>query len=55
MGLISLVYIDSSKMENELKSLWRTRKHDVVKINLFMDVSNLDVRITMDTWLTKSC
>lgn len=51
MGAISLVYIDSSKMENELVS-GEPEKHDVVKLS-FMDISNLEVLDTMDTWLRK--
>lgn len=51
MGLISIVYIDSSKMEYELVS-GEPEKHDVVKLS-FMDLSNLEVLDTMDTWLRK--
>lgn len=51
MGAISLVYIDSSKMENELVS-GEPEKHDVVKLS-FMDISNLEVLDSCDTWLRK--
>jgi hypothetical protein len=51
MGAISLVYIDSSKMENELVS-GEPEKHDVVKLS-FMDISNLEVLNSCDTWLRK--
>lgn len=51
MGVISMVYIDSSKMDYELVS-GEPEKHDVVKLS-FMDISNLEVLDTMDTWLRK--
>lgn len=51
MGVISIVYIDSSKMEYELVS-GEPEKHDVVKIP-FMDINNLEVLDSCDTWLRK--
>ena len=51
MGLISIVYIDSSKMEYELVS-GEPEKHDVVKLS-FMDLNNLEVLDGCDTWLRK--
>lgn len=51
MGLISIVYIDSSQMDYELVS-GEPEKHDVVKLS-FMDLSNLEVLDCMDTWLRK--
>ena len=51
MGVISMVYIDSSKMDYELVS-GEPEKHDVVKLS-FMDISNLEVLDSCDTWLRK--
>ena len=51
MGVISMVYIDSSKMDYELVS-GEPEKHDVVKLS-FMDISNLEVLDGCDTWLRK--
>lgn len=51
MGLISIVYVDSSQMDYELVS-GEPEKHDVVKLS-FMDLSNLEVLDCMDTWLRK--
>lgn len=51
MGIVSIIYIDSSKMDYELVS-GEPEKHDVVKLS-FMDISNLEVLDTMDTWLRK--
>ena len=51
MGLISIVYINTSEMLGELKS-GEPEKHDVVKLT-YMDVSNLEEVNNMDTWLRK--
>lgn len=51
MGVISIVYIDSSKLEKELVS-GEPNKHDVVKLTTY-DICNLDIINNMDTWLRK--
>jgi predicted NUDIX family phosphoesterase len=51
MGLISIVYVNTSEMLGELKS-GEPEKHDVVKLT-YMDVSNLEEVNNMDTWLRK--
>jgi hypothetical protein len=51
MGLISIVYINTSEILRELKS-GEPDKHDVVKLT-YMDVSNLDMLSSADTWLRK--
>ena len=51
MGVISIVYIDSSKLEKELTS-GEPNKHDVVKLSIY-DICNSDIINNMDTWLRK--
>ena len=51
MGVISIVYIDSSKLEKELVS-GEPNKHDVVKLSTY-DICNLDIINNMDCWLRK--
>lgn len=51
MGLISIVYINTEDLDRELKS-GEPEKHDVVKLT-YMDISNLDMLTSADTWLRK--
>ena len=51
MGVISVVYIDSSKLKEDLKS-GEPEKHDVVKLTMD-DILDPNVLNKMDTWLKK--